>query len=82
MNTILKELIDKLVDWREEYAGILELEECVEGDTIEVRRIIAQFAVNQDLVQLAEEIDMMDTILREHFYSVTQLIELKLGEMA
>ena len=82
MQAILKELIDTLVQYREDYAGVLELEECIESDTRDIRRIISQFAVNEDLVELAEELRYLDTLVREYFDSTTNLINLKLGEIA
>jgi len=79
MRTITEALINTLLSYREDYAGIPELEECIEGDTATIRHIIAQFVVNQDLVELAEEIQRLDTLVREYFDDVSNLIELKLG---
>ena len=82
MRAITEELINTLVAYREAYADIPELEECIAGDTADIRRIIAQFAVNEDLQELAEEIYYLDTLVREYFEGVLNLINLKLAEIA
>ena len=82
MRAITEELINTLVAYREAYADIPELEEVIISDSADIRRIIAQFAVNEDLQELYEEIRYLDTLVREYFESTLNLIELKLAEIA
>ena len=82
MREMTEILINKLIAYRLTYADIPELEEVIISDTRDVRFIIAQFAVNEDLVELAEEIGYLDPLVREQFDDVVSFIDFKLAGIA
>ena len=74
----MQKIIDKfnktLAEYQADYAGVLELEECIKSDTLQLEGIILQYEANLDLQELHDEIRYLDTLVREYFYDMFELI--------
>ncbi len=74
MQKIIDKFNETVAEYQADYANDPELEECIAGDTLQLEGIILQYEVNLDLEELAQEIRYLDTLVRDYFCDMFELI--------